>query len=397
MKFSTIATICCMTASVAAAPQAIPVPETEFSFGMVSRELDEVADIVDDFSDILSKRDEQTIASILDTLNSSGIIWELLDKIAESPVAIQGLANYTGLLVGKVNLTSIIESTLSKYEAGTLYAPKANVSGILQPIIKSGLLQSIAQGTIMDPKIQPVLAKIIENVIHSNEDLILYVFTALTAKRNHKRADNSGSLTTLVTNLAGSILGSSYFQDTLTDTVNALNDTGFVVYTIQRFLLTPAYVNMTGELVSDLMKSGDIKLDNIGGLLKSINITELIVKQLGDPSKLVNIVTSLLSGKVDTKGLTSVLGQYTTGVKAIIKIMEKDGLFVYLNDLLFGSPSSTTTAASTSKASTSTKKDVAVATQGKNEASSSSSAGSPGSSLYVPSYFVGALIGVLLL
>ncbi|CAK7897116.1 hypothetical protein CAAN1_27S00386 [[Candida] anglica] len=381
MKFSHVVSTCFTVACVAAAPKAYPVPESQFDLGFLNDVLEGREDsfMIEELSESLHKRDQQSVESILESVNSSGIIFELLDSIANDPQQIEGLANYTGALLKNINISSLI------YGAGS---SSTNYSKILSIVSQSGLVTSLVDGTLLDPSFQPVLAKITERVILANEDLLLVLYsTLLRPASNQKRADNEGSASTLFSNLLSSVLGSGLLENTVSDILGALNDTGIALYVTKRFLSTPLYLNMTGALVSDIMNSGAIDISGLAGAASSFNLTKIIDGALADPKLIVNTVTGILSGNYDS----SALGEYGAALSNITHIMENDGLFVQLNSLLFPSTSTTNGAQSTNSA----KKAEAAGNTTSSSASSSSKAGA--SSMTVPGCILGAIFSALLM
>lgn len=381
MKFSHVVSTCFTVACVAAAPKAYPVPESQFDLGFLNDVLEGREDsfMIEELSESLHKRDQQSVESILESVNSSGIIFELLDSIANDPQQIEGLANYTGALLKNINISSLI------YGAGS---SSTNYSKILSIVSQSGLVTSLVDGTLLDPSFQPVLAKITERVILANEDLLLVLYsTLLRPASNQKRADNEGSASTLFSNLLSSVLGSGLLENTVSDILGALNDTGIALYVTKRFLSTPLYLNMTGALVSDIMNSGAIDISGLAGAASLFNLTKIIDGALADPKLIVNTVTGILSGNYDS----SALGEYGAALLNITHIMENDGLFVQLNSLLFPSTSTTNGAQSTNSA----KKAEAAGNTTSSSASSSSKAGA--SSMTVPGCILGAIFSALLM
>lgn len=132
-----------------------------------------------------------------------------------------------------------------------------------------------------------------------------------------KRADdNSGSLLAFANNAIGTILSSPLVASVTADFLNALNDTGVAVYTIQRFLSTESYLNMTGYLIKNILSSSSVQIST-GGL----NLTSLVGIALSNPKQVASLVGSLLDG--DTSQFLGYLGKYASAVGSIIKDLEK--------------------------------------------------------------------------
>lgn len=299
MKISTILSGVLLFASTCyAVPKAVPVPESDFDIQVFSEDIfsPETADMINELISTygLNKRDQATIASILQTVNDSGIIFEILDSVASSPKQIQGLANYTSLLVGQLNISLLLGMLTSSSSSSS---SSVNTSGILSAVSNSGLIQSILLGTLLDTSFQPVLAHITERVIRANEDVLLYAVTAYLqpASSNSKRATSSssstaGSLSSFVGNLAGSLLNSQIFASSLTDTLGALNDTGIALYIVKRFLSNDLYINMTGTLITDVLAASGAGSSDITSLISTLNITSLIDSSLSNPDYIVSLL-----------------------------------------------------------------------------------------------------------
>lgn len=334
-------------------------------FDYLDSNIDELQDLLGEESYTLGKRAESSVATILRLVNSSGVIWELLDQVAGHPARIETLANATSGLISSVSGGSIDISQLASFASGL------NVSEVFDIVKDSGLVTSILDGILLDDDYRPVLVKLIERIVYSAEPLLKYVITVVLQKRDlEKRADNSGSLETFVGNILSTVLSSSLFTDILNETVTALNDTGIVVYVIKRFIADESYQNMTAELLTDIYKTGVI---DVGKLSSSLNVTSLVGSALDDPAKIASLVGGLLSGNVDLSGL----GKYTDAVKQIIKDLENDGLFARLNSDLFSKKATSTSKAPASSSSTNgNNKKVASADSSSSSASATASSSS---------------------
>lgn len=316
-----------------------------------------------DFYDyaVNKKRDEElTIENILIKFNESQILFKGVDALSESKKAQELIVNATTFLlkqVGNVNLTSLLYTTSKLH---------LNVSGIYYTVEKSGLIQSTLDGILLDESYRPVLVKLVERIVYPNLDAIYFLMQKyLHPASNKKRADDSDSLEQFATNIISTVLHSQVFSETLTDLLNALNDTGVAVYTIKRLIASEQFQNLTVSLFKDIYATGAIKLN-----LSSLNISAIVDYFLKDPKVLTSALTGVMSGG---NNLGATFGKYTDGVKGIIKDLEDDGFFVTLNDYLF---SSSTLAVSTS--STTTKqnknKDTNAVSRSKATTSAESSA-----------------------
>ncbi|KAL6453465.1 PGA45 Predicted GPI-anchored protein 45 [Candida maltosa Xu316] len=326
----------------------------------------ELIDVFNSNSD-LSKRDdqtEQTIESLLNAVNSSGIIWEVLDAVADSPSRIEYLSNLTTSLLKGRNITIKPADLLSESSDLT---KNLNISGILAAVENSGLVTSLLDGLLLDTNFRPHLVDLIDRIVLSQKNVLLYIFAVYLSKRDSefaetdlfelmKRADNqyAGSLGTFATNAIGSIVSSPLVANIAADVLNALNDTGFAVYFVQRFISTESYINMTGTLLSDIISSVSINIDTTG-----FNASSLVTGALGDPKAIASFVGSLLSG--DTSQLQGYVGKYAGAIGDILQDLEKKGLFAELNSYIFGDSSSSTQASQSTSTASSNNKDVSVA------------------------------------
>lgn len=312
----------------------------------------------------LIKRDSaleaQLEAAIL-MVNNSGIIWDILDAVADNPTRIQSLSNLTTTFLKNQNISISVSSLLL---SSSSLSSKVNLTGLITAVEQSGLVTSILDGILLDTNFRPHLVELIYSVVWSQRDILLYLF-AMLQKRDGmiveddlyellgKRADdNSGSLLAFANNAIGTILSSPLVASVTADFLNALNDTGVAVYTIQRFLSTESYLNMTGYLIKNILSSSSVQIST-GGL----NLTSLVDIALSNPKQVASLVGSLLDG--DTSQFLGYLGKYASAVGSIIKDLEKTGLFAQLNSYIFGDEITTTTAAAASTSgSNNDRKDI---------------------------------------
>lgn len=351
-----------------ALPRAMPVPDTSF----------DLQEIMDDFFDQASipeldqfylmanlyKRDERTIETLLEYVNKSGIIFDLLDQIADYPERVQAIGNLTVGLLGRlppIDLSNLLLPTNMGAMSNNSY---------INTLLKSGLVKSLADGLLLDESFRPVLVNLTYRIVDSNKNVILYIVDGVLAKRDlQKRAnDYSGTLGEFAKNIFGSVLDSNLFKSAFGDIVNALNDTGVAVYVVKKFLSDDAYLNMTATLASDAIHSGAI---NITG---TPNITKIIGGVLADPSALGKLASGALSGKLDLKGT---FGKYAPAIKSIIQGLERKGLFEELNDYIF--PSSSSQPQRTSSNKKEAQATLSVTTAGAKKDKTSSSANGAGS------------------
>ncbi|CUM64558.1 uncharacterized protein PRCAT00002165001 [Priceomyces carsonii] len=342
MKLYSIVCICSFIATlVGAFPGAMPIEDTSFQLSaFLEDSLDGMLPMEEvlEFYDMLNiqKRDgnEKVIASVLNAVNRSGIVWDVLDEVSSDDERIQVLANLTANLINSTG-SSISLSTIQSLTKGT------NTSSIIKIVRDSGLVTSLLDGILLDKSYRPTIERLIKRVVLDNKFTILVILNSVLSpsSSNQKRDTKESGLELLVTNIAAKLLSSSLFENVLNDTVVALNDTGFLVYTVKRFIATDEYLNMTVKLTKDIYNSGKVNID-----LSSLNITKLVDDSLSDPKKIASYVGDILSGDFN---FGSYLGKYTTAVREIIKDLESDGMFQELNDYLFPSSSSSSKATST--------------------------------------------------
>lgn len=334
---------------------------------------------------VFEKRDantEQTIEGILKAVNNSGVIWTLLDSVADDPSHIEYIGNLTSSFLKNYNITLNIADLLLESSSLT---ENLNITGLLSAVENSGLITSFLDGILLDENFRPRLVDLIDRLVLSQKNVLLYIFAGVLSKRDLmadgelvnvllKRATSnddsySGSLGSFLNNAASTVLSSSLVSNAAADVLNALNDTGFLVYATKRFLSSDSYINMTVALVNDIVSSSSVTIDTSG-----LNITELISGTLGNPKKIAALVGSLLSGdSSQTSQLSNYLGRYSGALSQILQDLEKKGLFAELNSYIFGD--STTKASATATATaTSSANGKNVANNNNKDAATSGSA-----------------------
>lgn len=333
---------------------------------------------------VFEKRDastEQTIEGVLVAVNNSGVIWNLLDSIANDPSRIEYIGNLTSSFLKNYNITLNIADLILESSSLT---ENLNITGLLSAVENSGLITSLLDGILLDENFRPRLVDLIDRLVLSQKDVLLYIFAGVLSKRDFiidsnlvnvllKRATNddpySGSLGSFLNNAASTILSSSLVSNAAADVLNALNDTGFLVYATKRFLSSDAYVNMTVALVNDIVSSSSVTIDTSG-----LNLTELVTSALGNPKEIAALVGALLSGdsSAQTSQLSNILGKYSGALSQILQDLEKKGLFAELNSYIFGDSTTKTSATATATATSSSNNDKDVANNNKDAANSGS-------------------------
>lgn len=336
---------------------------------------------------VFEKRDantEQTIEGILKAVNNSGVIWTLLDSVADDPSRIEYIGNLTSSFLKNYNITLNIADLLLESSSLT---ENLNITGLLSAVENSGLITSLLDGILLDENFRPRLVDLIDRLVLSQKNVLLYIFAGVLSKRDLmadgelvnvllKRATSnddsySGSLGSFLNNAASTVLSSSLVSNAAADVLNALNDTGFLVYATKRFLSSDSYINMTVALVNDIVSSSSVTIDTSG-----LNITELISGTLGNPKEIAALVGSLLSGdSSQTSQLSNYLGRYSGALSQILQDLEKKGLFAELNSYIFGDSTTKASATATATATaTSSANGKNVANNNNKDAATSGSA-----------------------
>ncbi|CAK9438137.1 uncharacterized protein LODBEIA_P24360 [Lodderomyces beijingensis] len=329
------------------------------------------------------------ISSALEMVNSSGVLWTLLDAVADHPNRVEVLTNLTSRLLGGANFTISVADLIGTLGVaggmGNSSAPSQsalNTTELLAVVENSGLVKSLLDGILLDQSFRPRLVDLIDRLVLSQRDLLRYIFQDLLAKRDLilrredlgelvKRQDEfNGTLESFILNAANSVLGSQIFTNVAESLLNALNDTGFAVYTVKRFLSSDAYVNMTAALVSAVVDSGAIQIS-----FEGVNTTAILESVLSDPEGIAALIGGLLSGG-SSNAVSNILSgtsisQYMTAIQEILQDLERKGTFAELNSYIWGTTTTTATVAATA---TNTAQRIAVTAAHTTSSSRSASA-----------------------
>ncbi|RLV96260.1 putative GPI-anchored protein 45 [Spathaspora sp. JA1] len=306
---------------------------------------------------------ESTISQVLEVFNHSGVLWTLLDALADHPDRVEALTNWTSTMLEGRNFTINVGHLLTQLEKASSLL---NITAIVNAVVKSGLIESTLNGLLLDDEFRPKLVQLQYNFILSQKDTLKYIFTEILQKRDTENEDiyddwfskltddngTAGSYLDFLENSAGAVLNSPIVGEIASDTLNALNDTGIAVYTIKRFLSTQAYLNVTGELVRTIVHANVIHLDFSG-----INIGRLAQSFLGNPQAVVEVVDEFLSGSNKFDFLGGNFSKYVSAVKSMIQDLENKGLFKQLNDYIFNGKSENSKDSSSSSSGSNSSKD----------------------------------------
>lgn len=212
-----------------------------------------------------NKRDLQsTLEGLLQTVNNSGVIIDVLHEIADSPVEMNTLANYiVQILVSALTNTAIKGLNIT-----------VNFTDIVDKVMDSGIIQSTAIGLLFDDTIRNRLADNIGEVLVNHTWIPALIYKIGTTgqatwklifdtvhntvskdpgfngtsypKRDQiqfEKRDNgseySGSLNTFISNLAGSAISSDLFSESLDSILAAVDQSNIVI---------PIVLSVTGDL-----------------------------------------------------------------------------------------------------------------------------------------------------
>lgn len=348
----------------------MPADLAPFDVGVFVQEMFEERfhpDDVADLDNLIHKRDlTSTVALLLDVVNGSLILYDLLDSIAYDPEKISAIANFTASKLSGFDLSSLSLSGISL---------DLNYSSIYDEVMDSGVVTLLLDGILLDTSYRPTLVKLVSRILEGNKNAVNYlvrnVFKKLKRDALAKR-DNSGTLETFLGNVISSVLNSQLVASAASDLLVALNETQFLTSTVKRLIADEGYQNMTAQLVLDIYETGELKFN-----AESLNITSIASKALSNPAIIVSLVSNLLSGNVQVPGL----GDYSDAVSDILKEVEDDGVFADLNNYVFSQTHSVTypiiatnqiVVAKTTSTKTSTKTSTSKSTSESSKAASKS-------------------------
>ena len=133
---------------------------------------------------VFEKRDantEQTIEGILKAVNNSGVIWTLLDSVADDPSHIEYIGNLTSSFLKNYNITLNIADLLLESSSLT---ENLNITGLLSAVENSGLITSLLDGILLDENFRPRLVDLIDRLVLSQKNVLLYIFAGVLSKRD---------------------------------------------------------------------------------------------------------------------------------------------------------------------------------------------------------------------
>lgn len=268
-----------------------------------------------------SKRDvtSDLLNSVLQSLNNSNVVIDVLHQIADSPTEMNTLSNYIFQVLVSV-LTGKAIKGLNVTVNATQIISAVNSSGIIESTLESLLfndqqLEKFAANlgsTLVNNTWIPKVLYTFGNTGHLSFQTIFELarntqskdpgFTGETYQPLHllRRDDSNylGSLQTFINNLIGSGLTSSIFLDSLENILVAVKNSGVVISLTQTAVADPKIQYMGGFIANKLYNYGvfdQIPLDKYiqqgrhNGLLKN-----LVQFAMTDPKWLIPVAKIFL-------------------------------------------------------------------------------------------------------
>lgn len=283
-------------------------------------------DMLYELGSLNRKRDTApTIEYILNAVNRSGLIFDVLDQIAYEPERIELVANLTGKLLGNNTLSSL---------GYILKDTSLNYSLIYESVQDSGVVESLLDGILLDADYRPNLVKLVTRVLNGSKNIVLYVVKDIFKKSKREDSVKKSTIEVLVGNTLAAILSSDLVSHVADEALVALNNTQFLTYTVKKFIANEGYQNMTAQIGIDLIRNGDLKLDS-----RVLNMTNIVDSALSRPDVILKLVSMALSGNLNTGDF----GKYTGAIKEILDDTEDTGVFALLNDYVFSQTHSVST------------------------------------------------------
>ncbi|KAK6198724.1 uncharacterized protein RJT21DRAFT_122343 [Scheffersomyces amazonensis] len=258
---------------------------------------DRLEQIISDFvaknSNIFVKRaDESTVDSItniLQIVNNSGIVLDILNEVASNPNSSLVISNF---------IIQLLKSSRGVIEG---FNVTVNFSAILSAVKASGIIESVAGGLLVNDKNRETLGNVLGPGLSNSpwlgflllglgngHDLTVdYIADLIKTTPNkrlnasattdsksvaygfHKRDDSnstdeySGSLQDFLNNVASQVLNSELLGSSLEDILIAVNQSGIVVPLVLEILQSPSISKMSLGLVKNLYSSGVLENVNI--------------------------------------------------------------------------------------------------------------------------------------
>lgn len=249
-------------------------------------------DILGDFSSLLDsqfeKRDaEAQLESLLTTVNQSGLIFTLLDQVANDSATLNLVAQTVG---GIISGNTSANSLLSGLNI-TL-----NVSSILEAALQSGLIGSTLAGLLLDEDNRNLITDFLGLFLARNtwagqllinlgngdplsiENIIFLIKTVRSKAGNaqangvrnvvidaHNKRDDefAGSANTFFSNAINAVISSQLLGTSVTTIFQALNNTGILVPIIVQATKDPNTLKLAQTFAIDLYQTGALTDKNL--------------------------------------------------------------------------------------------------------------------------------------
>ncbi|EAZ63400.2 hypothetical protein PICST_37565 [Scheffersomyces stipitis CBS 6054] len=347
MKFSTVLSVALPVLGVAAGS----VEQATSDLFELPNIEDTLQSYIDGFlegtQDMLSKRADEnatvdTIANILVEVNKSGVIFQVLDEIANSPQQIDNLANiilnltssvsnldslglsFTGIDLSGLNITEIIDQLL---DSGLVWQTLDEI--FKQEFWRNRIAASV--GNLLGSPDNVYIPKILVDLGAGQKLTVEYLAKVVNTKSKASNANSNskyvvfgerdeggqyaGSLNTFVSNVVNQIIGSSALGSGLDVIFAALKKADIVTPIVVNFLEDKAVGQMVYTLVGDLYR---------GGLFDNLDL-DYYYSKLKKDGTLSMLIQVALTDET-----------YSPGLALILKQMEDSGVFAQIRANLYG-------------------------------------------------------------
>lgn len=284
------------------------------------------------------KRDalESTLQQLIESLNRSGVIMDILHEIADSPEQMNTLSNWIFQFLVRVKAST----TLNSLDV------LINITELKSAVMESGLIQSTFLGMLLDETQRNLLAdnlgevlvnyswigEVLKNVGQSGQISFNMIFNIvrdykskdpgfngtsyLKLRKRGNNTDYSGSLQAFLNNIAGSALSSQLASSSLGSILSAVNNSGVVISTLQASLGDQKILTMVGFIANKIYNFGVFDAIPLNDYFQKGKANKFLSKQL--EAVLVNPTWSPPLGMV-------------------LQRMENQGVFEQLRLNLYGS------------------------------------------------------------
>lgn len=307
------------------------------SFSMLYNQL------MDAYSVKNNKRDflQDNLEGLLSSLQSSGVILDVLHEIANSPDEMNTLSSYIFKTLVSISTNTAI-SGLNVTINATEILDKVKSSGIITSTL-NGLLLDQTQRDIFTDNLGEVLvnntwiSKLVltlgetgqvswETIFNlarntkSKDPLFNGTFYTYKHSRIMKRDDSSqenynGSLLSFINNIVGSVISSDLLDNSLDSILSAVQGSGIIIPTIQEALSDQSIQNMFGFIANKLYNYGVFD--------------QIPINKMFQDAKKSGIISNVLQ-----KSFTNDIQSYVFG--NIFLRLEQQGVFNQIRRNLYG-------------------------------------------------------------